>query len=298
MNGLKKIGLAFCALVVGLTAVGCSSVATSASELALQYSAGPFDSTAYAACYGGGKHEYNDPNDTYFYYPTGQRDFSFGDDDGLDSAALTSTTNDTQEIKVAGTVKFTMKLSCDPFKDPTGKRWEGGTAQWFHEVLDKEGAANQEGGQPYGDGWGKLLRGYLGFAIDREVDDNALNFKLTQLNTSRADKDKWEEDVKSGLPETLKAMTQNVEIFHVTDVLLQRPGVRAEIADANAEKQAATIRAEAVDIDKNAAKSFPGGIAAYQAYQQQQAVNEAIKSGKVKVLPIPQGSDVIINGAG
>lgn len=32
-----------------------------------------------------------------------------------------------------------------------------------------------------------------------------------------------------------------------------------------------------------------------KAYQQQQAINEAIKSGKVQVIPIPQGSPVIVS---
>lgn len=298
MTRLTRFALGALGVVALAVLTACSSVSTSASELALQYSAGPFDSTSFANCWTGGKHEYNDPNDTYYYYPTGQRDFSFGDGEGLDSAALSSTTEDAQEVKVTGTVKFTMKLSCDAWKDPAGKEWKGGTAQWFHEILDKEDASNGEGGKTYGAGWRKLLRAYMGFAIDREIDDNALNYKLQDLNTNRTAKDHWEDDVKKGLPDTLKSMTQGVEIFGVTDVLLQRPGVRDEIADANAEKQAAQIRAQAVQIDQQAAKSFPGGINAYLAYQQQQAVNEAIKSGRVNVLPIPQGSPVIVQGAG
>lgn len=295
MNRLKIAALV--AVAAGaLTA--CSTVSTGASEVAVQYGGGTWDSANFVACFGGGyKSNSESASDTFKYYPTGQRDFSFGDDKSLDSAALTSTTKDSQEVKVTGTVKFTMNLSCTPFKDPTGKRWAGGTAQYFHELYgDKDHAYNDEGSQPVGDGWVKMLRQYMGFAVDREVDDNALNFVLTDLNTDRAAKDKWEDEVKKGLPDTLKSMTGGVEIFKITDVLLQRPGVRPEIADANAEKQAAQIRADAVEIDKTAAANFPGGIVGYQAYQQQQAVNEAIKSGKVKVLPIPQGSPVIVSG--
>lgn len=287
---------------VGLTAlalVGCSSVSTSASEVALQYEGGPIDSPAYYACFGGGTKEFNDAEDVHYYYPTGQRDFSFGDGEGLDSAALSSTTQDAQEVKVSGTVKFTMNLSCAEFKDPSGKVWPGGTAQFFHELFgSKDRAYNTEGGQGYGEGWSKMLRQYMGFAVDREVDDNALEFTLPALNTDRQAKDSWEDAVRRGLPETLKAMTGGVELFRINDVLLQRPGVRPEIADANAERQAAQIRAQAVEIDKQAAASFPGGIVAYQAYQQQQAINEAIKSGKVKVLPIPAGSPIMVDAGG
>lgn len=296
MNRLKIAGLV--AVAAGLM-TACSTVSTGASEIALEYGGGAFDSPSFVKCFNGGyKSTTEGASDDYKYYPTGQRDFSFGDSDGLDSAALTSTTKDAQEVKVTGTVKFTMNLSCKSFKDPTGKEWPGGTAQYFHEVYgDKDHAYNDEGSKPVGDGWTKLLRQYMGFAVDREVDDNALTYDLTQLNTNRAAKDQWEDDVRKGLPATLKSMTGGVEIFKISDVLLQRPGVRPEIADANAEKQAAQIRADAVEIDKTAAANFPGGIVGYQAYQQQQAVNEAIKAGKVKVIPIPQGSPVIVSGS-
>jgi hypothetical protein len=212
---------------------------------------------------------------------------------------LSTTTDDGQDIKVSGTVKFTMILTCDEFTDPAGQKWPGGTVQFFHEKIgSKDQAYNTEGGKGYGDGWRAMLRQYMGFAVDRVIDDNALKYTQDQLRTDETAKADWEDAVKETLPRTLKSMTLGVEIFRVNDVLLQRPGVREEIANANAEKQAATIRAQAVNIDKEAAKDFPGGIRAYQAYQQQQAINEAIKNGKVKVMPIPQGSGIIVQGAG
>lgn len=295
MNVTRRVGLALATGALGLVAAACSTVSTSASEVALQYEGGPFDSSSYFACFGGGTKAHNDAEDVHYYYPTGQRDFSFGDGEGLDSAALTSTTSNAQEIKVTGTVKFTMRLSCDEFTDPSGKKWPGGTAQYFHELYgSKDRAYNEEGGQGYGDGWSKMLRQYMGFAVDRVVDDNALAFTLDELNVDRGKKVQWEDTVQEALPDVLKAMTGGVEVFRINEVLLQRPGVNAKIADALSEKQAAVIRAEAVEIDKTAAVGFPGGIAGYQAYQQQQAVNEAIKSGKVRVIPIPAGSPVII----
>lgn len=296
---MKKTPLVALTLAALVALTACSSVNTSASEVALQYEGGPIDSAAYYACFGNGKREYNDAEDVHYYYPTGQRDFSFGAGKDLDSAALTSTTSNAQEIQVTGTVKFTMRLSCAPFKDPSGKEWPGGTAQFFHELFgSKDHAYNEEGGQPYGDGWAKMLRQYVGFAVDRVVDDNALAFTLDELNVDRAKKTQWEDAVERALPQVLKAMTGDVELFRVNEVLLQRPGVNPTIAAALSEKEAARIRAEAVNIDKEAAASFPGGIAAYQAYQQQQAINEAIKTGKVKVLPVPQGSPIIVQPGG
>lgn len=295
----RRVGLATLVAGGAVLLAACSTVSTGASEVALEYGGGSFDSANFVKCFGGGyKSATEGANDDYKYYPTGQRDFSFGDGEGMDMAPLTSFTKDTQQIKVTGTIKFTMNLSCKEFTDPTGKRWPGGTAQFYHELIGSKdyngkNVFNTVGSQPYGDGWRLMLRQYMGFAVDREVDDNALDYDQKQLTSERKAKDTWEKDVLDGLPDTLKKMTNGVEIFSIKSVLLQRPGVAGKIADANADREAARIRAEAVDIDKQAAASFPGGIAAYQAYQQQQAVNEAIKSGKIPVLIVPQGSPVI-----
>lgn len=294
----KFIGVVIGALMLAVTA--CSSVSTNASEIALQYGGGSWDSANFVACYGSGyRSNTNSGSDEYKYYPIGQRDFSFGDDKdaGLDSAALTATTKDTQSVKVTGTVKFIMNISCDAFTDPTGKDWPGGTAQFFHELYgDKDHAYNEEGGTAFGDDWSKMLRQFMGFAVDREVDDGSIKLTLNELITSDTKKDDWEKSVQEALPDTLKAMTGGVEIFKITEVLLQRPGVNTKYADAQSEKAAAAVRAEAAEIDLKAAKEFPGGLPAYQAYQQQQAVNEAIKGGKVQVIPIPAGSPVIVGG--
>lgn len=299
MNKIRRIGIMIGAAGLAVLAA-CSTVSTNASELALQYGGGTWDSANFVKCHNSGyKSTTESGSDTYKYYPIGQRDFSFGDDKGLDSAALTATTKDTQAIKVTGTVKFTMNLSCKEFTDPTGKEWQGGTAQYFHELYgDKDHAYNEEGGQAFGDNWSKMLRQFMGFAVDREVDDGALDLTLTELTTSAAKKDDWENAVQRDLPATLMSLTGGVEIFKVTEVLLARPGVSAKIATAQDEKAAADIRAQTAEKDKRTAEDFPGGMPGYQAYLQQQAINEAIKSGQVKVLPIPQGSPVIIQPGG
>lgn len=280
----------------------CSSVSTGAQEVALEYGGGAFDSANFVKCFGGGyKSTTEGASDVYRYYPTGQRDFSFGDGKTMDSAALTSTTSDSIEVKVTGTIKFTMRLSCEPFRDPTGRNWPGGTAQFFHELIgtkDFEGghAYNEEGSQQYGAGWRGMLRQYVGFAADRVIDDVALGFAREELSTDSAAKVEWERRVLEALPATLRQMTGGVEVFDVQFVLLQRPQVPRAIADANVEKEAAKIRAQATEIDKATAAGFPGGMEAWSRYQAQQAQNEALKlaAQQGKVLPVPYGSPVII----
>lgn len=294
---MKKRGiLATAAFAIAITS-GCSIANTTAAEVALQYEGGPLDSKAYYSCIHSSTRDINDAGDTHYYYLAGQTDFTFGDGEGVDSAALTSTTKDSQEIKVSGTIKFTLNVSCGVFKDPTGKTWPGGVLQFFHELIGmKYQAANTEGGEPTNGGWNRMVRNYIGAALDRATDNEALNYNWQNLYSDTATKAKWEKDVLGQLPSVLKSLTQGVDVFKINAVLLQKPGIAPKLADGLTEKQAAQLRADAVQVDKAAAANFPGGLPAYQAYQQQQAINEAIKSGKVKVLPVPQGSPIIVEG--
>jgi hypothetical protein len=298
---MRKAFIAALAVLLAFVVGACSTVSTSASEVALQYEGGAFDSSAYFACFGDSTKEYNDVGDNHYYYPTGQRDFSFSNDEGkhADSAALTATTKNLQDVKVEGTVKFTMKLSCEPFKDPSGKSWPGGTAQMFHELYGaKAQAYNEDGGQAYGQGWSNLLNEYLGFAVDQSVDDATLTLTLDELRAGDGVKVRWQNQAKDNLTRAVKSLTGGVEIFKITEVLLQRPGVNPKIADAEAQRQASQILADASGIDRKTAETWPGGITAYLEYKRQQALNEAIKDGKIKVIPVPYGSDVVVQPGG
>jgi len=281
---------ALVAVAAGLITAACSIANPTSSEVSLQYGAGPFDSRKFVECET--DRDVSDVNDDHYYYPIGQRDFTFGNGKGTDSAALTATT---QEIQVSGTVKITLNTSCAEFTDPTGKKWPGGRLQFFHELIAyKYDAAPSEGGQQMKEGWNDLLRNYVGAALDRATDNEALKYPWQKLYADTASKAQWERDVLKQLPAILKSLTQGVDLFTVNSVLLQKPAISKQLVDGLTAKQAADLRAQAVDVDKKAAENFPGGIQGYQAYQQQQAINEAIKSGKVEILPVPQGSPVIV----
>lgn len=303
MNGLKKIGLAVGAVAIAATLASCSEVYTNSSEKALEYEGGSFDGKNYVACYDTGTHEYPGAGNTFAYYPTGQRDFTFSNakDARSDMAALTVTTKDNQELIVNGTVKLTLNTDCKEFKDPTGKVWPGGRLQMFHELIGKKyGANNTEGDQPQGDGWGDMLQNYVGAALDSAMDTAALNYNQLALYSDSEVKREWQADVKKALPEILRQLTQGVDMFTINTVLVQKPTVRGKISDALTEKQAAVLRGDAAEIDVKAAKSFPGGYIAYKDYLRETAINQAIKDGKVKVQVVqaPSGSGVIVNPGG
>jgi hypothetical protein len=143
-----------------------------------------------------------------------------------------------------------------------------------------------------------MLKNYLGAAVDRASDTAALNFGWQDLYTSAAATTAWSQQVQGDIPRILSSLTLGTNLINVDVVLLQKPGIQPQLQAGLAAKQAAILRQQSAEVDQNAAKSFPGGVQGYLAYQQQQAVNQAIESGKVKVIPIPQGSSVVVNGAG
>jgi hypothetical protein len=162
----------------------------------------------------------------------------------------------------------------------------------FHELIAyKYDAAPTDGGEQMNAGWSALLRNYVGAALDRATDNEALKYPWQRLYTDAPAKAQWERDVLAQLPKVLASLTQGVDLITVNSVLLQKPGIQPQLVQGLTDKQAAELRSQAAEVDKQAAANFPG----YQAYQQQQAVNEAIKSGKVQVLPVPQGSPVIVS---
>lgn len=286
------IGLAALAAVVA-----CSHVNTNSSEVAMQYGGGPFDSVKFVQCTQPGVHEARDVNDPEYYAPYGQRDWSFGIGAGEDSAALTSVTQDGQQINVTGTVKFTLNTSCAPWKDSTGKVWPGGKLQAFWELIGKKYEALPT--DPDADlptGWDEMLKNYLGAAVDQASDQEALNFPWQKLYSSATATTQWSQDVQNDIPKILNRLTVGADMIHIDTVLMQKPGISPELQAGLASKQAAVLRQQAAAVDESAAKNFPGGVPGYQAYQEQQAVNQAIESGKVKVIPIPQGSSVVVGG--
>lgn len=293
---MKRFAIALVGFAM-LFVTACSMANTTATDVALHYRAGPFDSKQYVDCVGNTTKRYDDINDNHFYYPSGQRDFDFGDGDGKDSAALTSTTKDGQELKVQGLVKFELDTSCKEFTDSSGKKWPGGVLQMMHETITAQRSAYAtEGGTAMPAEWSKVLASYLGAAIDRAADNAALTYDWQQLYTNTDAKSAWERDVLKQIQEIVNTLTQGAKVFEVRAVLLQKPGIQPQLVAGLTDKQAAILRNEAATIDQKAAENFPGGLAGYQAYQQQQAVNEAIKSGRVPILPIPQGSPIIVGG--
>lgn len=293
---MKKLtGIILGASIMAVTA--CSSVSTTGSTVALQYSAGPFDTKAFSKCWSENQKSLsNDPADDYFYYPAGQRDFDFDEGEGKDSGPFQSTTKDNITISTTGVVKFELNTECKEYTDSTGKKWPGGVLQYMHETLtNQKGAFGDESGAMSQPNWSNFLRAYLGAAVDKAVDNSTLRFSHLELNNNSEVKTKWESGVKEDAEAIVQTLTQGAPIFKISAVVLQKPKLPESIEAGLRGQVEAELANKKAETELSFAKNFPGGVAAYQEFQKQQAINEAIRSGKVPVIPVPAGSDIIVN---
>lgn len=283
------------ALGLILALAGCANMETQADEQGLRYSGGWLfaEAPVFMECQPPSSQSYGaDAGDNTYVYPAGQRTFRFQSDPanpaaaapGADSPSLTVSApspggGQPIVMSVSGVVTFTPNFGdCDAFRR-------------FHEQIGRKVSAWTP------EGWRDLLGTYIGVPTDRSVDNAALAFDWVSLTSDPNAKTSWEQAVTQQLPEMVKQLAGG-DYFRIDAVLLNRPDLPPDVVAAIQRTEAARQEAKTAEQIQAAAASFPGGIASYQEFQRQQAINDAIRSGNVKVLPVPQGSPIIVNPGG
>ncbi len=294
----------FALALTAAAVAGCSIANTTPDQVALHYSAGPLDSKEFVECIPSATKLTNDVNDDHFYYPQGQRTFTFDTTPGADGPPINvSTKGNRAELVVRGTITFHLNTDCTEYKDSQGKTWKGGILQRFHDMIGRQkDAYGDDGGEAQHDGWKGVLQTYLGSPAEKAMDNAGLNYPWEDLYGTAEAKGAWEKSVLEELPKLILAQAGD-QHFIIDNIQIQKPdvppGLRAEL-DNN---QAAILKKNTADTDKSIAENFPGGLPGYMEYQRGLAVTarelataQAIKDGKVKVIPVPQGSSVIVPG--
>jgi hypothetical protein len=292
-------------LVAFATITACSVATPDPSQMALEYTGGPFSSQNFDQCVNPGVRHVDWPNNSIDYYPVGQRTWDFKVGPGAEAPPIKISTKNQTELYVSGSVTFTWDDSCTPFSeyrtDANGKRilvheWPGGLAQRFHDTIGRHtGAAASDGGEPQPEGWNDDVSLYVGGPLTIAMNNASLNFNWEQLYNNNADKAEWQRQVEAQLQNLIDQKT-GARHFIINQVQLGKPELPDQLRTELENNQAANIRKTTADIDKSAASTFPGGIAGYTAYQLQLAIAKAVGNGQVKVIPVPTGSIVSVPG--
>ena len=282
LGGITAIVLALVGIVFFFNA---TQINTEPDQQGLWYKAGPFTSTHFDHCVKPGERQlFGGVADQTFVYPAGQRTYEFSTDGNADTTPIVALTKDNIELTTSGVVRFYLTTDCK-------------TLQAFHEKIALKENAQIKDGQT-SEGWHKVLRVYLLASLQRAVNEATQEFNWKELYNDVNVKAKWEAKVSELLPRFVM-QGMDGEYFDNYSLTIQKPTLpeallkalqdtQTAIEQNNAQKERnATIQTEAESIKRLVDILGPEGYNVYQA----------IKDGKISVMPIPSGSGVNLSPA-
>lgn len=268
--------------VIGL--ISNTSVNTEPNQQGLWYKSGPLTATSFDHCVPPSTRELTGGlADQTFVYPAGQRTFSFNDSGSTESGSIVALTKDNVELRTSGVVRFDLTQDCE-------------TLTKFHEKIGLSNEAFLDGGET-SEGWMNVLNKYLLESLQRAVNEATQEFDWKQLYNDVEVKAAWEKKVSELLPRFVQ-QSMDGEYFENYSLTIQKPTLPDDLLNAlqdtqtameqnNAQKERnTTIETEAQSIQRLVDILGPDGYNTYQA----------IKDGNITIYPIPQGSDVMVNG--
>lgn len=272
----KKLTIAAIITTLAVATTACSTVNTQPDQQALRYSDPAMGAKQYKEHFGPSSYDMASMMNVDYTYPAGQRVYSFLPGDGGDGNVFAPTTKDGVTLTVEGSVRFA--LTSEPEK-----------LQEFHEKIGLRMKAYDD------EGWREMLRVYLRASINRAITDATQGLNWADIYTDPAVKAEWEKDVADLLPQYVEQAIGGDYIgdFEVT---LQKPilpeDLENALKDAEVAAQQARVQEERnqqVNSELDSIRELVDvlGPDGYNVYQ-------AIKDGKVTVMPIPTGSDITI----
>lgn len=274
-------------LVLGLTACSAS---TGPDQIGLEYDAGPFSSTTFDNCIGPGQREYYGPGDLVYIYPGGQRTLTFSSAEHAEMSQAVVVSNDDLELTVEGVVTFTLNPTCEVLRE------------WHERIGLKYEADTPEG-------WVEMLVTYIGQPLNRALDDATKEYSWRDLYTSAEAKAEWEQKVGELLSVYIAEQSGGGDFFCAPNytgaedqecgtpqLTIQQPIPPEDVRQALTRAQTAIEETAAqeeenkrVEMELEAIKQLVDvlGPEGYILY-------EALKDGKIEVVPVPQGGAVNI----
>ncbi len=277
MKNTKKIALSVLAAST-LVLTGCS-LENGPDEQTINYNHAPGTAPTFSQCYGPSEQAFKSPTDENYKYPAGQRVYAFQVDGG-DGDIFNVTTKDGVSLGVEGAVRFALTGDCE-------------TLQKFHERVGLRMKAYED------EGWVEFLRVYLRAPINRALTDATQGRNWMDIYGDPKAKAEWEKEVSEKLP---SYVAQTIGGDYVGDfaVTLQKPVLPEQLEKALLDTQTAVQENRAqeernakISTEMDSIKELTDvlGVDGYLVY-------EAIKSGKVNIMPVGDGADVIIDGGG
>lgn len=305
--------LAALLLAVAPALAACSTVNTSPDAVALHYSGGAFQSQEFVACVPASTRQVNGPGEHYYYYPIGQRTFSFtGKDNGGEAEPIMTNTADSQQVAVSGFVTFELTVEIKKNED-TG-RMDCAQLREFHERIGYKSKAYFEGNPDMGEigvegdeknrqfadnqEWRDFLNQYLKTPLDMVMDDNGQKHNWRDLFQDQAAQTEFKDGVTKDLPAAVNAALGSSEFFTVSGVTISTPKPDQALLDALKDTEVAKEENNAqIERNKVAKTKFTSMTECKAAGLTESTclALKALEQGDVPFYILPDGQSVQVN---
>ncbi len=289
MKHSKKLAMVGGILAIGMALTGCTQHFTDPSMVSLRYSGGLTEGGAFVECVEPGNKQVS--NDTYYNYPTTQReDIWDGDRFNPDDVAGSSADQGDLEVTTEGgnlaylkvKVVFTLVTECETLRE-------------FHEKIGRTRDAWFDENSKYGSGWLWVMNNYISSAVEELARDYSVDYSVEQLWLDPSVRSQLADDIQDNIQEAVNdRMEGDTQFFKIgtVSVLAANPTddfqslyqdrknaqVRAETAEANKLAQIAEAQAQTA-VAEEQAKAQAAIIAGYggpDAYLRWLAIQEGM----------------------
>lgn len=208
----KRIIVAFAAvigLVIGMA--GCGEVVkTNAGTQALWYQDGQFQAQTFKGCILNATRDRKGIGDKFYYYPEGQRTYSFTGLPGSERGPITITTQDSQQMTVAGFITFDLTTNCQ-------------TLRKFHEQIGLKYGAYFNQGQNDSAGWDKFLNDYVEVPLNVVMSNAGLDYNWQPLYADSATLTQFDTEIEKNITSQIDQAIGIPGVIRVRDVNVQKP---------------------------------------------------------------------------
>ena len=255
----KASGFILLAIVMSVTLSGCG-VHTPSDMVAVQVGGGPLESKKVKGCVPAASRKWW-TNDSYYYFPTSEREWDATGQSGSDSKPFTSVTADSVIMNMPVTIRFTLKTDCPTLEDFYVKY-----ARRYGAKFDSDGT--------YNDAWETLLRKLVADPADQTLDRIVQSYPWKKVWNDPQTKTEIEQRMNEALQssQSLMIQTAKASYFDGISVLIgtpspQNPELAAAVASAQtkvAEAQAQQAQAKADKLKAEAETKVAKAEAAKQ----------------------------------
>lgn len=233
--------LAIAGLLVGATMLSSCGYSVPSDMVAVQVGAGPWEAKKIKGCKAPADRGFW-TNDEYNYFPTSEREWDATGQDGSDSGRFKSVTDDSVEMYVPVTVRFTLITECEKLQE-------------FYTRYARRYGVKFENDGSYNDEWITLLRKLVADPADATLDRIIQSYKWRDVWSDPSTKVEIEKALDDALTSDTSLLVQAAsgQFFENISVIIGQPTpVNEELAQAVALEQTNVAKAQSAEAQAKA----------------------------------------------